>query len=59
MTTITLDEALADITHATYRRWIEHYTPGGNWSRRRFQETENVINRDQIRYQIRLHNLHL
>ena len=50
MTTITLDEALADITIATYRRWIEHDTPNGNWSRRRFQETENVINRDQIRY---------
>lgn len=50
MTTITLDEALADITSATYRRWIEHDTPSGNWSRRRFQETENVINRDQIRY---------
>ncbi len=52
MTTLILDEALADITHATYRRWIEHDTPGGNWSRRRFQETENVINRDQIRYLI-------
>ena len=52
MTTLTLDEALADITHATYRRWIEHDTPGGNWSRRRFQETENVINREQIRYLI-------
>lgn len=49
---IDLDEALADITHATYRRWIEHDTPNGNWSRRRFQETENVINRDQIRYLI-------
>lgn len=50
MTTITLDEALADITSATYRRWIEHDTPNGNWSRRRFQETENVINREQIRF---------
>lgn len=59
MTTLSLDEALENITHATYRRWIEHDTPNGNWSRRRFQETENVINRDQIRYQIRLHNLHL
>lgn len=56
---IDLDEAPENIAHATYRRWIEHDTPGGNWSRRRFQETENVINRDQIRYQIRLHNLHL
>ena len=56
---MSLDEALADITSATYRRWIEHDTPNGNWSRRRFQETENVINRDQIWYQIRLHNLHL
>ena len=56
---ISLDEALANITHATYRLWIEHDTHNGNWSRRRFQETENVINRDQIRYQIRLHNLHL
>ena len=49
---ITLDEALAGITSATYRRWIEHDTPNGNWSRRRLQETENVINRDQIRYLI-------
>ena len=55
---LTIDEALAGITSATYRRWIEHDTPNGNWSRRRFQETENVINRDQIWYQIRLHNLH-
>lgn len=47
---ISLDEALANITHATYRRWIEHDTHNGNWSRRRFQETESVINRDQIRY---------
>lgn len=52
MTTLTLDEALANITSAAYRRWIEHDTPSGNWSRRRFQETENVINRDQIRYLI-------
>lgn len=52
MTTLSLDEALAGITSATYRRWIEHDTPNGNWSRRRFQETENVINRDQIRYLI-------
>ena len=52
MTTLSLDEALADIASATYRRWIEHDTPSGNWSRRRFQETENVINRDQIRYLI-------
>ena len=52
MTTLSLDEALAGITSATYRRWIEHDTPGGNWSRRRFQETVNVINRDQIRYLI-------
>ena len=49
---LTIDEALENIAHATYRRWIEHDTPGGNWSRRRFQETENVINRDQIRYLI-------
>ena len=47
---MSLDEALAGITSATYRRWIEHDTPSGAWSRRRFQETENVINRDQIRY---------
>ena len=52
MTTLNLDEALENITSATYRRWIEHDTPGGNWSRRRFQETENVINSDQIRYLI-------
>ena len=49
---LTIDEALENIAHATYRRWIEHDTPGGNWSRRRFQETENVINRDLIRYLI-------
>lgn len=47
---MSLDEALADITHATYRRWIEHDTPNGNWSRRRFQETVNIINREQIRF---------
>lgn len=47
---LTIDEALENIAHATYRCWIEHDTPGGNWSRRRFQETENVINREQIRF---------
>lgn len=52
MATLNLDEALENIAHATYRCWIEHDTPGGNWSRRRFQETENVINREQIRYLI-------
>ena len=31
---LTIDEALAGITSATYRRWIEHDTPGGNWARR-------------------------
>lgn len=50
MTTITLDEALADITHATYRRWIEHDTPGGNWSRRQFQKTVRTITPEQVRY---------
>ena len=50
MTALNLDEALENIAHATYRRWIEHDTPGGNWSRRRFQETESVINREQIRF---------
>ena len=50
MTTLNLDEALAGITSATYRRWTEHTTPSGAWSRRRFQETENVINREQIRF---------
>ena len=40
---ISLDEALAGIASATYRRWIEHDTPGGNWSRRRFQETESKL----------------
>lgn len=47
---LTIDEALENIAHATYRCWFEHDTPGGNWSRRRFQETENVINREQIRF---------
>lgn len=27
MTTLTLDEALENIAHATYRCWIEHATP--------------------------------
>lgn len=47
---INLDEALENVTGATYRRWIEHDTPNGNWSRRRFQETVTTLNRDQIRY---------
>ena len=47
---LTIDEALENIAHATYRCWIEHDTPSGAWSRRRFQETENVINREQIRF---------
>lgn len=46
----SLDEALADITHATYRRWTEHTTPSGAWSRRRFQEATNTIYPDQIRF---------
>ena len=50
MTTLNLDDALENITSATYRRWTEHTTPSGAWSRRRFQETENVINREQIRF---------
>ena len=47
---LTIDDALAGITSATYRRWIEHDTPNGNWSRRRFQETVTTLNRNQIRY---------
>ena len=47
---IDLDEALENITGATYTRWIEHDTPSGNWSRRRFQESVTTLNRDQIRY---------
>lgn len=46
----TIDEALENITGATYTRWIEHDTPSGNWSRRRFQESVTTLNRDQIRY---------
>lgn len=47
---LTIDEALAGITSATYRRWIEHDTPGGNWSRRRFQESTATIYPEQIRF---------
>lgn len=47
---LTIDDALADITSVTYRRWIEHDTPSGAWSRRRFQETVTTLNRDQVRY---------
>lgn len=50
MTTLNLDEALAGITSATYRRWIEHDTPNGNWSRRRFQESTTTIYPEQIRF---------
>ena len=50
MTTLTLDEALENVTSATYRRWIEHDTPGGNWSRRRFQESTATIYPEQIRF---------
>lgn len=50
MTTLNLDEALENITCATYRRWIEHDTPNGNWSRRRFQESTATIYPEQIRF---------
>ena len=50
MTTLTLDEVLANITSATYRRWTEHTTPSGAWSRRRFQEATNTIYPEQIRF---------
>lgn len=30
---MSLDEALAGITSATYRRWTEHTTHSGAWSR--------------------------
>lgn len=50
MTTLSLDKALAGITSATYRRWVEHDTPGGNWSRRQFQKTVRTITPEQVRF---------
>lgn len=50
MTTLNLDEALKNITSATYRRWVEHDTPSGAWSRRRFQESTTTIYPEQIRF---------
>ncbi len=50
MTTLSLDEALAGITSATYTRWVEHDTPNGNWSRRQFQKTVRTITPEQVRY---------
>lgn len=47
---MSLDEVLAGITSATYRRWTEHTTPSGAWSRRRFQEATNTIYPEQIRF---------
>lgn len=50
MTTRNLDEALENITSATYRRWTEHTTASGAWSRRRFQEATATIYPEQIRF---------
>ena len=50
MTTLNLDDALENITSATYRRWTEHTTPSGAWSRRRFQESTTTIYPEQIRF---------
>ena len=47
---LTIDEALKNINGATYTRWIEHDTPGGNWSRRQFQKTVRTITPEQVRY---------
>lgn len=47
---LTINEALKDITGATYTRWVEHDTPSGNWSRRQFQKTVRTITPEQLRY---------
>ena len=47
---LTIDEALKNITGATYTRWVEHDTPNGKWSRRQFQKTVRTITPEQVRY---------
>ena len=48
--TMSVDEALRNVTSATYTRWIEYRTPSGNWSRKRHQETQDTITPKDARF---------
>ena len=48
--TMSIDEALRNVTSATYTRWIEYRTPSGNWSRKRHQETQDTITPKEARF---------